>query len=216
MGEAGILFMVIQRFAGIDLHPDTVSNLDMGYIYEELIRVNAELSNEEAGEHFTPREVIQLMVNLLFSDEDQLLTPGKIATIYDPACGTGGMLSVAEDYLKELNPLARLHLYGQEIQPESYAICQSDMMIRDEQVASRSYSATPSHRTALRTMTFDYMLANPPYGKDWKPDEKFDQGRERHLGLCGSIRSGFASHLRWTDSVPPTDDFKDAAYRRWR
>ncbi|MGH9043845.1 MAG: type I restriction-modification system subunit M, partial [Acidimicrobiales bacterium] len=116
MGEAGILFMVTQRFAGMDLSPASVSNLEMGYIYEELIRVNAELSNEEAGEHFTPREVIHLMVNLLFADEDQLLTPGKIATIYDPACGTGGMLTVAEEYLKDKNPKARLHLFGQEIQ----------------------------------------------------------------------------------------------------
>ena len=195
MGEAGILFMVIQRFAGIDLHPDTVSNLEMGYIYEHLIRVNAELSNEEAGEHFTPREVIQLMVNLLFADEDQLLTPGKIATIYDPACGTGGMLSVAEDYLKEKNPKARLHLFGQEIQPESYAICQSDMMMRNEQSARIVYGDSFT-QDGFEGETFDYMLANPPYGKDWKTIEKEIKKENATLGFAGRFGAG----------LPPTSD----------
>jgi type I restriction enzyme M protein len=195
MGEAGILFMVIQRFAGIDLHPDTVSNLEMGYIYEHLIRVNAELSNEEAGEHFTPREVIQLMVNLLFADEDQLLTPGKIATIYDPACGTGGMLSVAEDYLKEKNPKARLHLFGQEIQPESYAICQSDMMMRNEQSARIVYGDSFT-QDGFEGETFDYMLANPPYGKDWKTIEKEIKKENATLGFSGRFGAG----------LPPTTD----------
>jgi type I restriction enzyme M protein len=195
MGEAGILFMVIQRFAGIDLHPDTVSNHEMGYIYEHLIRVNAELSNEEAGEHFTPREVIQLMVNLLFSDEDQLLTPGKIATIYDPACGTGGMLSVAEDYLKDKNPHARLHLFGQEIQPESYAICESDMMMRNEQSARIVYGDSFT-QDGFEGETFDYMLANPPYGKDWKTIEKDIKKENATLGFAGRFGAG----------LPPTTD----------
>lgn len=186
MGEAGILFMVVQRFAGIDLHPDAVSNLEMGYIYEHLIRVNAELSNEEAGEHFTPREVIQLMVNLLFADEDQLLTPGKIATIYDPACGTGGMLSVAEDHLKDKNPKARLHLFGQEIQPESYAICESDMMMRDEQAARIVYGDSFT-QDGFEGETFDYMLANPPYGKDWKTIEKEIKKESATLGFAGAL-----------------------------
>ena len=195
MGEAGILFMVIQRFASIDLRPSTVSNLEMGYVYEELIRVNAELSNEEAGEHFTPREVIHLMVNLLFADEDQLLTPGKIATIYDPACGTGGMLTVAEDYLKEKNPKARLHLFGQEIQPESFAICQSDMMMRAEQ-NSRIVPGSSFTRDGFEGMTFDYMLANPPYGKDWKTDEKDIKAEHAALGFAGRFGAG----------LPPTTD----------
>lgn len=195
MGEAGILFMVIQRFAGIDLHPNTVSNLEMGYIYEHLIRVNAELSNEEAGEHFTPREVIQLMVNLLFADEDQLLTPGKIATIYDPACGTGGMLSVAEDYLKGKNPKARLHLFGQEIQPESYAICQSDMMMRNEQSARIVYGDSFT-QDGFEDDKFDYMLANPPYGKDWKTVEKHIKKENATLGFAGRFGAG----------LPPTTD----------
>ena len=104
----------------------------MGYIYEELIRVTADLSNEEAGEHFTPREVINLMVNLIFAGEDNLLTPGRISTVYDPACGTGGMLSVAEEHLRTINPSARLHLFGQEVQPESYAVCRCDMMLKGQ------------------------------------------------------------------------------------
>jgi type I restriction enzyme M protein len=195
MGEAGILFMVIQRFVGIDLHPDSVSNLEMGYIYEHLIRVNAELSNEEAGEHFTPREVIHLMVNLLFADEDQLLTPGKIATIYDPACGTGGMLSVAEDYLKEKNPKARLHLYGQEIQPETYAICESDMMMRNEQAARIAFGDSFT-QDGFEGETFDYMLANPPYGKDWKTIEKEIKKENATLGFAGRFGAG----------LPPTSD----------
>lgn len=195
MADSGVLFMVIQRFANIDLHPDTVSNLEMGYIYEELIRVNAELSNEEAGEHFTPREVIHLMVNLLFADEDQLLTPGKIATIYDPACGTGGMLSVAEDYLKEKNPKARLHLFGQEIQPESYAICQSDMMMRNE-LSARIEFGDSFTQDGFEGETFDYMLANPPYGKDWKTIEKEIKAENASQGFAGRFGAG----------LPPTSD----------
>jgi type I restriction enzyme M protein len=195
MGEAGILFMVIQRFASFDLRPVTVSNLEMGYIYEELIRVNAALSNEEAGEHFTPREVIHLMVNLLFADEDQLLTPGKIATIYDPACGTGGMLTVAEDYLQEKNPKGRLHLFGQEIQPESYAICQSDMMIKNEQSAQIVYGDSFT-QDGFEDETFDYMLANPPYGKDWKTTEKDIKKENTSQGFAGRFGAG----------LPPTSD----------
>jgi type I restriction enzyme M protein len=195
MGEAGILFMVIQRFNGINLHPNIVSNSDMGYIYEELIRVNAELSNEEAGEHFTPREVVRLMVNLLFADEDQLLTPGKIATLYDPACGTGGMLSVAEDHLKTKNPDARLHLYGQEIQPESYAICESDMMIREEQSVRIVYGDSFT-QDGFEDMRFDYMLANPPYGKDWKTIEKVIKVEHASKGFAGRFGAG----------LPPTSD----------
>ena len=195
MGEAGILYMVVQRFAGIDLSPSVVSNSDMGYIYEELIRVNAELSNEEAGEHFTPREVIHLMVNLLFADEDQLLTPGKIATLYDPACGTGGMLSVAEAYLAEKNPKARPHLFGQEIQPESFAICQSDMMIKNELNARIVYGDSFKD-DGFEGMKFDYMLANPPYGKDWKTIETFIKQENAMLGFEGRFGAG----------LPSTDD----------
>jgi len=130
---SGLLYQVMSRFNDIDLHPDVVSNHEMGYIYEELIRKFSELSNETAGEHFTPREVIRLMVNLLFTNDDHaLVAPGIVRTLYDPACGTGGMLSVAEDYLRELNPDANLVVFGQEKNDETYAICRSDMMIKGQ------------------------------------------------------------------------------------
>jgi type I restriction enzyme M protein len=189
MGRAGILYMVVQRFAEIDLHPDTVSNLEMGYVYEELIRVTADLSNEEAGEHFTPREVIQLMVNLLFADEDQLLTPGKIAKVYDPACGTGGMLSEAEAHLRTINPKAKLHLYGQEIQPESYAVCRSDMLLKGQD-ASKIVFGDSFTQDGFPNERFDYMLANPPFGKDWKTIEKAIKQEADSLGTAGRFGAG--------------------------
>jgi type I restriction enzyme M protein len=189
MGAAEILYLVVKRFAEVDLHPQVVSNLEMGYIYEELIRVTADLSNEEAGEHFTPREVIQLMVNLIFSGEDDLLTPGRISTVYDPACGTGGMLSVAEEHLRTINPSARLHLFGQEVQPESYAVCRSDMMLKGQD-ASRIVFGDSFTQDGFRGDRFDYMLANPPYGKDWKPIEAKIKAEHRNLGREGRFGAG--------------------------
>ncbi len=195
MGSAGILYMVVKRFVEIDLHPEVVSNLEMGYIYEELVRVTADLSNEEAGEHFTPREVIQLMVNLIFADEDRLLTPGRISTLYDPACGTGGMLSVAEEHLRSINPRARLHLFGQELQPESYAVCRSDMMLKGQD-ASRIVFGDSFTQDGFPGTKFDYMLANPPYGKDWKTIEVEIKAEHRNLGWSGRFGAG----------LPPTTD----------
>src|SRR5438094_8835345 len=129
--EADLLWHVFDRFCQIDLHPDKVSNIEMGYLYEELIRRFSELSNETAGEHFTPREVIRLMVNLLFIEDEKALTKkGIVRTLFDPACGTGGMLSVAEDPLRTLNPKARLEVFGQELNAETYAVCRSDMMLK--------------------------------------------------------------------------------------
>ena len=130
--RANVLYQVIGKFADVDLHPEAVSNIEMGYLYEELIRRFSELSNETAGEHFTPREVIRLMVNLLFIDDadDVLTKPGIVKTLCDPASGTGGMLSVAEDHLRALNPQARLEVFGQELNAETYAICRSDMMLK--------------------------------------------------------------------------------------
>src|SRR5579859_7193037 len=140
LAKAGLLYLVTERFAQVDLHPDKVSNSQMGLVFEELIRKFAEISNETAGEHFTPREVIRLMVNLLFIEDSDLLTkPGIVKTLYDPACGTGGMLSVAEDHLRKLNPQARLEVFGQELNDETYAICRSDMMLKGQD-ASRIYS----------------------------------------------------------------------------
>src|SRR5690606_6762462 len=131
LADAGLLYQVVARFADIDLHPNKVSNLEMGYVFEELIRKFSEISNETAGEHFTPREVIQLMVNLLLEDEaDTLATPGIAKSLYDPACGTGGMLSTAEEWIREHNGAAQLELFGQELNPETYAICRSDMMLK--------------------------------------------------------------------------------------
>src|ERR1019366_9375017 len=133
LDRANLLFLVLSRFADIDLHPDAVSNLEMGYLYEELIRRFSELSNETAGEHFTPREVIRLMVNLLFIEDEKVLRDaGAVRTLYDPACGTGGMLSVAEDHLRSLNPDASLQVFGQELNDETYAICRSDMMLKGQ------------------------------------------------------------------------------------
>jgi type I restriction enzyme M protein len=139
--RANVLYQVIGKFAEIDLHPDAVSNIEMGYLYEELIRKFSELSNETAGEHFTPREVIRLMVNLLFIDDadDVLTKPGIVKTLCDPACGTGGMLSVAEDRLRALNPQARLEVFGQELNAETYAICRSDMMLKGQDASHITY-----------------------------------------------------------------------------
>lgn len=200
MAEAEILYMVVKQFAEIDLHPDVVSNLEMGYIYEELIRVTADLSNEEAGEHFTPREVIELMVNVVFADEDRLLAPGKIFTVYDPACGTGGMLSVAEEHLRAINPSARMHLFGQEVQPESYAVCKTDMLLKGQGNAHiafgdtfTKYGGDETTRPAFDGKRFDYMLANPPYGKDWKSIEKPIKAEYAQLGFEGRFGAGLPS-----------------------
>ncbi|MCB9389067.1 MAG: SAM-dependent DNA methyltransferase [Acidimicrobiia bacterium] len=158
----------MSRFAEIDLHPDQVSNLEMGYLYEELIRRFSELSNETAGEHFTPREVIRLMVELLFAEDDDLLRkPGIVKTLFDPACGTGGMLSVAEDRLRELNPDARLEVFGQELNDETYAICRSDMMLKGQD-ASNIASGNSFSDDGHPGRRFDYLLANPPFGVEWK------------------------------------------------
>jgi type I restriction enzyme M protein len=166
--RSNLLFQVLARFRELDLHPQSVSNIDMGATYEELIRRFSELSNETAGEHFTPREVIKLMVNLLFIEDQELLTRrGIIKTLYDPACGTGGMLSVSEAYLRQLNPHARLVVYGQELNEETYAICRSDLMMK-AQPASRVHFGNSFTEDAEAGTRFDYMLANPPFGVEWK------------------------------------------------
>jgi type I restriction enzyme M protein len=189
MAEVGILYLVVKQFAEIDLHPDVVSNLEMGYIYEELIRVTADLSNEEAGERFTPREVIELMVNVLFADDDRLHAKSKIFTVYDPACGTGGMLTVAEEHLRRINSTARLHLFGQEVQPESYAVCRTDMLLKGQD-ASRIVFGDSFTQDGHADQRFDYMLANPPYGKDWKTIEKSIRKEHSDHGFDGRFGAG--------------------------
>jgi len=168
--RANLLYLVTQKFAGIDLHPDRVTNAQMGTIFEELIRKFAEQSNETAGEHFTPREVIRFMVNLLFvEDDDALRKPGIVRTMLDPACGTGGMLSVAEDYLSELNPDAKLQVFGQELNGESYAICKADMLIKGQDAGNIKYGSSLS-RDQLTGIQVDYLISNPPFGVDWTKD----------------------------------------------
>ena len=171
MDKGNILFLVIKKFSEIDLHPDQVANIEMGYIFEELIRKFADASNETAGEHFTPREVIRLMVDILFTPDSDILTKKEIVkTVYDPACGTGGMLSVAEEYMRELNKDAHLVLFGQEINDQTYAICNSDMLIKGENPDNIKYGNSFTH-DGLKEEKFDYMLSNPPFGVEWKKFE---------------------------------------------
>jgi type I restriction enzyme M protein len=188
LAKAGLLYLVTEKFANIDLHPDVVSNAQMGAVFEELIRKFAEISNETAGEHFTPREVIRLMVNLLFNEDDDALTkPGVVRSIYDPTAGTGGMLSVAGEHLASHNPDARLVMYGQELNPESYAICKADMLIKGQDIANIIFGNTLSS-DGQHGKVFDYMLSNPPFGVEWKKIEKEirkeaeDQGHNGRFG----------------------------------
>lgn len=190
LDKADLLYLVLQRFADLDLHPTKVDNTEMGYIFEELIRKFSEISNETAGEHFTPREVIRLMVNLLFlHDRDILTKRGIVKTLYDPACGTGGMLSVAEEYLAELNPDATLVTFGQELNEESYAICKSDLLIKGHDVKNVKLGNTFSN-DQLATEKFDYMLTNPPFGVDWKKVEKPIRDEYERLGERGRFGAG--------------------------
>jgi type I restriction enzyme M protein len=190
LNSANLLYLIVQKFTTVDLHPDRVSNLEMGYIFEELIRKFAEQSNETAGEHFTPREVIRLMVNLLFvEDDDALSKPGIVRTMYDPACGTGGMLSIAEEYLQELNPQASLEVFGQELNDESYAICKADMLIKgqDADQIKRGNSFSEDGHPTLKA---DYLISNPPFGVDWTKAEKTIVKEHEQLGHAGRFGPG--------------------------
>ncbi|MDC7805269.1 class I SAM-dependent DNA methyltransferase [Luteimonas sp BLCC-B24] len=191
LAKAGLLYLVVEKFAGIDLHPDRVDNAQMGHVFEELIRKFAELSNETAGEHFTPREVIRLMVNLIFIEDDDVLTPGNavVRTVYDPTAGTGGMLSVAAEHLLAHNPAARLTLFGQELNDESYAICKADMLIRGQPVANMAPGNTLSD-DGHAGRKFDYMLSNPPFGVEWKKVEKLVRAEHERQGFDGRFGPG--------------------------
>jgi type I restriction enzyme M protein len=190
LDEANLLFLIVKRFCEVDLHPDAVSSIEMGYVFEELIRKFSELSNETAGEHFTPREVIRLMVNLLFLNDKEILTKkGIVKTMYDPACGTGGMLSVAEDYLRELNPRARLEVFGQEVNPESYAICKSDMLIKSQNTANIKFGNSFTI-DSLEGEKFDYMLSNPPFGVEWKKVQTHIKKKYEVKGYGGRFGAG--------------------------
>uniref|UniRef100_A0A5Q5CFE7 site-specific DNA-methyltransferase (adenine-specific) n=1 Tax=Mycobacterium sp. (strain JLS) TaxID=164757 RepID=A0A5Q5CFE7_MYCSJ len=165
LAKSDRLYLIVKEFAAVDLHPNVVTNHDMGYIFEELIRKFAESNNAQAGDHFTPREVIALMVDILFHAQDDALTkPGTVRTIYDPAAGTGGMLSTAHDHLIEMNPKARPVLYGQDINPRSYAMCKSDMIVKGQDV-DNIYLGDTLTDDGFRTKTFDFLLSNPPFRK---------------------------------------------------
>ncbi|HLT49235.1 MAG TPA: class I SAM-dependent DNA methyltransferase [Aequorivita sp.] len=188
MDKADILFRVVSEFKKIDL--SDMDSMEMGYVFEELIRKFAEQSNETAGEHFTPREVIRLMVNVLFNEDREMLTKeGIVKTLYDPACGTGGMLSIGEEYVKELNPKAELKVFGQEINPESYAICKSDMLIKGQNPSNIKFGNTFTV-DGLESEKFDYMLSNPPFGVDWKKAEKTIKTEAEKKGMSGRFGAG--------------------------
>ena len=190
LDKADRLYLLVARFCDIDLHPDKVSNIEMGYIFEELIRRFNEASNEEAGDHFTPREVIRLMVNLLFMpDTDVLTSKGIVKTLCDPACGTGGMLSVSEDYLRELNPDARLVVFGQDYNSQAYAICGSDMMIKGQSLDNVRYGDSFTN-DQMAGKHFDYLLANPPFGVEWKPQQDKIKKEHDEKGFGGRFGAG--------------------------
>lgn len=174
MANKGILYIVIKEFTSTraNLHPDVISNLEMGYIFEEIIRRFSESHNEDAGQHYTPREVIRLMVNILFYDDSSTLSGKNIArTIYDPACGTGGMLSVAEEYLHELNSATELMSFGQELNDQTFAICKADMLIKGNNADFIKDGNTLSD-DQFEGQKFDYIISNPPFGREWKNEKR--------------------------------------------
>lgn len=195
MAEKDLLYLVIKAFAKIDLSPERVDEMQMGYVFEELIRIGAEQSNEEAGEHFTPREVIKLMVNLLLSPEKDLARSHVVKTIYDPACGTGGMLSVAENYIRALNSEAQPKLFGQDWNDEAWAVCKSDMLIKGEDadniILGDTFTRDGFDRDSEgNKWKFDYMLANPPFGVEWKQQQKYIENEKDTLGFSGRFGAG--------------------------
>jgi type I restriction enzyme M protein len=188
LDDNNLLFLVMKEFTSIDLHPDAVTNQEVGYIFEELIRRFSE--NAEAGDHYTPREVIELMVDLIFNDlDDELTRKGSIFTVGDFACGTGGMLSVATNHIKDLNPDAQVEVFGQEINPQSYAICCSDILIKGQQekniVMGNSFTQDGHSNLKVR-----FALMNPPFGVDWKQAKDFIDKESRNLGFNGRFGAG--------------------------
>jgi type I restriction enzyme M protein len=201
--EANRLFEVVKEIAAVDLHPDTIPNIAMGYVFEDLVRRFNEQANEEAGDHFTPREVIKLMVRVLFTYDDLVYREGKVIKIYDPTAGTGGMLSESEKLIIDpetgLNPSANLELFGQEYNPESYAICGSDLMIKGEDVKNIVYGNTLGTGKTKEGFTdgdghpherFHYMLANPPFGVEWKPEKEHVTREHEQFGFKGRFGPG--------------------------
>lgn len=199
LDEANRLFDVFKKIAAQDLHPDRFDNIGMGYIFEDLVRRFNEQANEEAGDHFTPREVIKLMVNLLFTGEEHIYKAGKLTKIYDPACGTGGILSVSENTILEQNDKAEVRLYGQEYNPEAYAICGSDLMIKGEDVRNIAFGDTLGTGKVVPGRVdgdghpnerFHYMAANPPFGVEWKPEQDYVTHEHEAFGFSGRFGPG--------------------------
>ncbi|BBB59682.1 hypothetical protein UNDKW_1409 [Undibacterium sp. KW1] len=204
LDEANRLFLIIREFCSgeVNLSPKVINNLQMGYLFEELVRKFNEQANEEAGDHFTPREVIRLMVQLLFTGEDDIFKPGVYRSVYDPTAGTGGMLSESEKHMKEKNPDAHIELFGQEYNPESYAICCSDLLIKDEPINNLIYGDTLGIKEAKNKTNgfvphdghpekkFHYMLANPPFGVEWKPEQDFVREEYEAQGFSGRFGAG--------------------------
>ncbi|MGL4734276.1 MAG: type I restriction-modification system subunit M [Enterovibrio sp.] len=190
LADANLLFKVVEIFANTDLSPRAISNHDMGLVFEELIRRFAESSNETAGEHFTPRDIVRLTTSLVFMEDDDVLNKeGVIRTIYDPTCGTGGFLSSGMEYVHELNPKAVMRAFGQELNPESYAICKADMLIKGQDVSRIKLGNTLSN-DQLPADKFDYMLSNPPFGIDWKKIESDIKDEHEQKGFDGRFGAG--------------------------
>jgi len=193
LDNANRLFIIVKEFASIDLHPNSVDNLQMGYVFEELVRKFNEQANEEAGDHFTPREVIDLMAHLVYTHEEDIYKPSIYRSIYDPTCGTGGMLSVSEKYIREHNPEVNLDLFGQEYNAESYAICCSDLLIKDEpldNIIAGDTLGDGKTSDGHPNKQFHYMLANPPFGVEWKTQQKFVEKEHKDLGFSGRFGPG--------------------------
>jgi type I restriction enzyme M protein len=189
--EQGLLYQIIGKFADLDLSEETVSNEAMGYVFEELLRKFSEMSNETAGEHYTPREVIRLMVNLLFIEDSKALAGQKpIRSIYDPACGTGGMLSIAEEYLHDLNPNIKLNVFGQELNPETWAIARSDLMIKGQDPTRITLGNSLNNEDGHTGKQFDYCISNPPYGVDWKKYQEPIEKEHKTKGFDGRYGAG--------------------------
>lgn len=189
LSEKNILFKLVKKFSEttVDLSPKSVSNHEMGTIFEELIRRFSEQSNEEAGEHFTPRDVVKLMTELLFAGETN--ESGSIKLVYDPACGTGGMLTSCKEYMQNINPDIDIVLYGQEIQDEIYAICKADMLMKGEKAENIKGPYSTLSNDKLPNQKFDYMISNPPYGRDWETDED-EVKAEAEQGYNGRFGAG--------------------------
>ena len=219
MANKGILYIVVKEFTSpkANLHPDVISNLEMGYIFEEIIRRFSESHNEDAGQHYTPREVIRLMVNILFYDDNDILAGNNVAkTIYDPACGTGGMLSVAEEYLHQLNTATELMAFGQELNDQTFAICKADMLIKGNNADFIKDGNTLSD-DQFEGQTFDYIISNPPFGREWK-NEKAKVEKEAKRGFAGRFGPGLPAvgdgqMLFLLTAISKMKDIKDGGSR---